>query len=89
VAACLTLPCCSCCRRFWCCLLNCCTIWWQAALLEFTQLGGLGAAEERLTAVQDFEAQLEELQQLAQLYTVCTCLCVVRLVLQPGSPQGR
>lgn len=39
-------------------------------MLELAQQGGLQAAEERLAAVQDAEARLEELRQRAALYKV-------------------
>jgi hypothetical protein len=45
----------------------------QAATADFTSLGGLQAVEERLLAVQDFEAKLDELDKLAETYRVSYC----------------
>ena len=42
----------------------------QAAISQFTKVGGLQAVEERLISVQDFESKLEELDKLAETYTV-------------------
>jgi hypothetical protein len=42
----------------------------QASITEFTKAGGLQAVEERLIAVQDYEAKLDELDRLAETYRV-------------------
>lgn len=42
----------------------------QTSITDFTKVGGLQAAEERLIAVQDYEAKLDELDRLAETYRV-------------------
>lgn len=42
----------------------------QASITDFTKVGGLQATEERLIAVQDYEANLDELDRLAETYRV-------------------
>lgn len=59
----------------------------QASISEFTNVGGLQAVEERLIAVQDYEAKLEELDKQAETYQVrsavplflaCVIACLIR-----------
>jgi hypothetical protein len=40
------------------------------SISEFTKVGGLQAVEERLVAVQDYQAKLEEIDRLAETYRV-------------------
>lgn len=42
----------------------------QVSISGFTKVGGLQAVEERLIAVQDYEAKLEELDRLSETYRV-------------------